>query len=57
MDELATVLLRLGAGLGAFLLGMRHLSEGLQAAKRAPDGTRQNRRVSPRFFLIYYHAQ
>lgn len=32
MDELATVLLKLGAGLGAFLLGMRHLSEGLQAA-------------------------
>ncbi|MBO6166764.1 MAG: Na/Pi cotransporter family protein [Kiritimatiellae bacterium] len=32
MNELATVIFTVTGGLGAFLLGMRHLSDGLQAA-------------------------
>ena len=31
MKELLTILVTVGGGLGAFLLGMKHLSEGLQA--------------------------
>ena len=31
MKELAMILLTVGGGLGIFLLGMKHLSEGLQA--------------------------